>query len=206
MLRIAVLCVLCLTTIGCLNQKPLEKSPKRHSRQKAAGQLPQPHFHPKASDPEWLIPVVQLHGHLGPWVVAGARLGMAGNRALGAKAHFDVEVTCEGPFAKTPQSCFIDGVQLATGATLGKRTIHDVEAEQIVLRLKNTHNGETVEVRPSEKLLGLLTVPPPASAEESGDEPADKTAKEDHAPEWVEQRARDIAVMPDEELLILSRP
>ena len=202
MLRIAAVCTLCLTTLGCLNREPLEKSPERHSHQKTIGHLPQPHFHPKASDPEWFGPVVQLHGHLGPWVVAGARLGMAGCHALDANAHFDVEVICEGPFAKTPQSCFIDGIQLATGATLGKRTIHDVEAEKIVVRLRNTHSGDTVEVRPSDKLMNLLTAPGP----ETADKKDEKTTDKDHAPDWVEQRARDIAAMPDEQLLIISGP
>ena len=46
---------------------------------------------------------------------------MIGLRAVEAKGYFDVEVTCEGPLAKPPQSCFLDGVQVATGATLGKR-------------------------------------------------------------------------------------
>ena len=53
--------------------------------------------------------VVQLRGHLGPAVVAGARMGMAGLRAVEAEGYFDVELACEGPFAKPPQSCFLDG-------------------------------------------------------------------------------------------------
>ena len=39
--------------------------------------LPQPDFHRQPSDPAWLATVVQFHGHLGPSVVAGARMGMA---------------------------------------------------------------------------------------------------------------------------------
>ena len=37
--------------------------------------LPQPHYHPEPSDPAWLASVVQFHGHLGPSVVAGTRMG-----------------------------------------------------------------------------------------------------------------------------------
>jgi len=84
-------------------------------------------------------------------VVVGARLGMAGIHAVDAKGYFDVEVTCEGPFAKPPGSCFLDGVQVATGATLGKRAISTVEAEKIVLRIRNTETGKTAEVRPTQK-------------------------------------------------------
>lgn len=81
--------------------------------------LPQPDYQRQPSDPQWLANMVQFHGHLGPAVVAGARMGIIGLRAVEAKGCFDVEVTCEGPMAKPPQACFLDGVQVATGATLG---------------------------------------------------------------------------------------
>ena len=44
----------------------------------AEDRLPQPHYRPQPSDPAWLATVVQFHGHLGPSVVAGARMGMMG--------------------------------------------------------------------------------------------------------------------------------
>ena len=109
----------------------------------AEDRLPQPHYHPQPSDPAWLATVVQFHGHLGPSVVAGARMGMIGLRAVEAKGYFDVEVTCEGPLAKPPQSCFLDGVQVATGATLGKRTLQWVQADRLTMRIKNTRTGKT---------------------------------------------------------------
>jgi len=194
MLRmIAFLGVLCAPTTTCLAHDPL-------------GQLPAPHYHKKPSDPPWLTAVVQLHGHLGPWVVAGARVGMAGARAVDAKGHFDAEVTCEGPFAKPPQSCFLDGVQLGAGATLGKRTLQVIEAKQLVVKIRNPRTKKAVEVRPSRKLMKLLTAPPPESAKLGGDQSAKGKAVEAHDENWVEQLARDIAVMPDEELLTISRP
>ena len=63
----------------------------------AADRLPQPDYHRQPGDPDWLAQVVQFHGHLGPSVVAGARMGMIGLRAVEAKGYFDVEVTCDGP-------------------------------------------------------------------------------------------------------------
>ncbi len=42
-------------------------------------------------------------------------MGIIGLRAVEAKGYVDVEVTCEGPFAKPPQACFLDGVQVANG-------------------------------------------------------------------------------------------
>ena len=101
-------------------------------------------------------PVVQLHGHLGPSVVTGARMGMIGRDAVGAKGYFDVEVTCEGPLARPPQACFLDGIQAATGATTGKRTLNWVQADKLVVQVRNTQTGKTVELRPTPALLALL--------------------------------------------------
>lgn len=118
--------------------------------------LPQPDYHRQSSDPAWMATVVQFHGHLGPAVIAGARMGMIGLRAVEAKGYFDVEVTCEGPLAKPPQSCLLDGLQVATGSTTGKRTLHWVQADQILVRIKNTRTGKIVEIRPTPALMDLL--------------------------------------------------
>ena len=129
----------------------------------AEDSLPQPHYHRQPSDPAWLATVVQFHGHLGPSVVAGARMGMIGLRAVGAKGYFDVEVTCEGPLAKPPQSCFLDGVQVATGATLGKRTLQWVQTDGLTVRIKHTGTGNIAVLRPTPALLELLASPFPRS-------------------------------------------
>jgi len=160
--------------------------------------LPQPDYGRRADDPAWLARVVQFHGHLGPAVVAGARLGAAGRRVVEAKGYFDVEVSVEGPLEKPPQSCFLDGVQVATGATLGKRSLHWTPAEKIVVRVKNAQTGKTAEVRPTPKLLELLAAfkPRPKSAE------TDKTRQDADA--HLEAIARKIAAMPEAELAMVK--
>ncbi len=160
-----------------------------------SARLPQPDFQPQPSDPAWLAAVVQLHGHLGPAVIAGARVGMVGLRAVDARGYFDVEVTCHGPLAKPPQSCFLDGLQMGTGATLGKRTLHWIDAEQLVVRMKNTRTGRTAELRLSpalEELLGgLKTQPKPADSPSADHRKAD---------EHLEATARKIATMPEQQI------
>jgi formylmethanofuran dehydrogenase subunit E len=184
MLRTLVFLSMCAAATACLAHDP-------------SGGLPSPRYRPKAFDPPWLAMVVQLHGHLGPWVVAGARLGMAGAKAVEAKGHFDVEVTCEGPFEKPPRSCYLDGVQLGAGATLGKRTIHPVDAKKVVLKVRNLRTGKSVEVRPSRKLMDILD-PPEEQNGKSGSKPPSE--------EEVERMARDIATMADADLLSISAP
>jgi formylmethanofuran dehydrogenase subunit E len=177
--------------------------------------LPQPHYERLDSDPDWLAYAAQFHGHLGPWATAGTRLGMAGLREIGAEGHFDVEVICEGPFLRPPKSCFLDGLQVATGATLGKRNLYcgRTPTDEIVVRLRNTRTGALAEVRPTPKLVEMLgsfkprvkapgTKQPGQQAEHDHDADRDD-AEHEHA---VEALARRIATLPDREILIVSRP
>lgn len=80
-----------------------------------------PFDQPAAADPSAPVParIVALHGHLGPYVVLGYRMGRFALDVLGATGHFDVtaEVSTRGA---PPEACFVDGVQLGTGATPGK--------------------------------------------------------------------------------------
>jgi formylmethanofuran dehydrogenase subunit E len=179
MFRMLAFLCLCTAATVCLGHDP-------------SGNLPPPRYQPKSSDPAWLKQAVQLHGHLGPWVVAGVRLGMGGACAVDAKGHFETKVACEGPFEKPPQSCFLDGIQLGSGATLGKRTIQVVDAKQIVVKIQNSRTKKAVEVRPTRKLMDILEPP-----QKNGKEPTE---------EQVEQIARNVAAMPDEELFTISQP
>ncbi len=165
--------------------------------------LPKPHYHPKDSDPAWLGQAVQFHGHLGPWATAGVRLGMAALGAVEAGGYFDVEVTCRGPFAKPPRSCFLDGLQVGTGATLGKRNLQWVEADEVAVRVKNTRTGREAEVRPTPKLLELLSSLK-SRPKAQGDEDHDHAAGQ-QADDPVEALARKIAAMPDEEIILSTK-
>jgi formylmethanofuran dehydrogenase subunit E len=162
--------------------------------------LPKPHYDFEPNDPAWLKQAVQFHGHLGPWAAAGLRMGMAGKEAVGADGYFDVEVVAEGPFAKPPTSCFLDGVQVATGATWGKRNIESVKAETIVLRVKNIRNGRTAEVRPTPEMLKLATSfkpTPKVGADDDHKEGARQNAE-------LEAIARKIARLPANEILTVT--
>ncbi len=68
--------------------------------------------------PEELVPLKRFHGHLGPYVVIGYRMGRL------ARERFDGKMTAV-VFAgrHPPMSCLIDGVQFTTGCTLGKNNI-----------------------------------------------------------------------------------
>jgi formylmethanofuran dehydrogenase subunit E len=120
---------------------------------------------------------------------------MVSLHATDAKGCLDVEVTCQGPFAKPPQACFLDGLQVATGAMLGGQMLHWVHADQIAVRMKNTKTAKVVVARPTPKLTGLLPAvgTPPKAANEG------PTRRRAHDAD-LESVARKIASMPESEI------
>jgi len=64
---------------------------------------------------------VKFHGHLGPFLILGLKAGLFANKILG-KDCFEVYTTVETqPYP--PFSCVLDGIQIVTGCTMGKRNI-----------------------------------------------------------------------------------
>jgi formylmethanofuran dehydrogenase subunit E len=68
---------------------------------------------------------VEFHGHGGPYMLIGLRMGMLALRGLDAKGWFDIRCRAKlhwGP----PDACVLDGIQISTGCTMGKHNL-DVE-------------------------------------------------------------------------------
>jgi formylmethanofuran dehydrogenase subunit E len=78
----------------------------------------------EAIDPELYIKT--FHGPLGPYLVLGYRMGRIALRELDSEGHFGLSVVVHSGL-RPPASCLIDGVQLGSGCTLGKRNIEIVE-------------------------------------------------------------------------------
>ena len=168
----------------------------------AIEKLPRPHYREQDSDPSWLKNAAQFHGHLGPMLVFGARVGMAALRAVDAKGYFDVEIRCEGPMAKPPASCFLDGLQVSTGATMGKRNLEWVDGKKIVVYAKNTETGTTAMLQPADAFLALLRQPPVDAKGMSEPQRREQSRKSHHADEL----SRKIAAMPEKEIVNVSYP
>ena len=67
--------------------------------------------------PAELAAASAFHGHLGPYLVVGLRIGRAVVREFGAKP-FTYQITAFTG-KRPPYSCLVDGVQLATPCTTG---------------------------------------------------------------------------------------
>lgn len=95
-------------------------------------------------DKKLLDKLIEFHGHLGPYLVIGYRMGIIGLRETGAKKYFGVSVEIKCP-AKPPERCLVDGLQYATGATYGKANIELVEVtNEIEVRIINPETKKSI--------------------------------------------------------------
>ena len=87
--------------------------------------------------------LARFHGHLGPFIVLGTRIGEHAVTEHHFPRHFGLTVKVECP-DQPPASCLIDGLQLSTGATMGKRNISHVVADEIRVTLRENGSGHTL--------------------------------------------------------------
>ncbi len=68
-----------------------------------------------------LIAASRFHGHVGPFLAIGLRMGGMANEVLGRDPmKMEASVRVE---ARPPRSCVLDGIQYSTGCTMGKGNI-----------------------------------------------------------------------------------
>jgi len=96
-----------------------------------------------------------FHGHLGPYVVLGYRMGRIALEISGSDGYFDISAEVHSP-VNPPKSCLIDGVQLGSGCTLGKRNITVFEYEGPAYVIFTTQRGQSVTIRLRSEIPGLI--------------------------------------------------
>jgi formylmethanofuran dehydrogenase subunit E len=93
---------------------------------------------------EVLRRISEFHGHLGPFVVVGYRMGLVANRLLGADAFAKSAVALTG--GKPPRSCMVDGIQLSSGCTIGKGTIGVIDQGEVASVFFSKEDDRQVKV------------------------------------------------------------
>lgn len=130
---------------------------------------------------------VEFHGHLGPFLVIGVRMGLIGLRELGIEKndgnlHITAMLKDSVPF-----SCTIDGIQVVTKCTTGNQKLKLIDSPGIAAEFELQHREKlTVAVNPTtfNRLRSRLL--------------------EDVSLEETRKLARMIASMPEEELFIIE--
>ncbi|MEA2055186.1 MAG: formylmethanofuran dehydrogenase subunit E family protein [Candidatus Thermoplasmatota archaeon] len=92
---------------------------------------------------EELKQIKRFHGHLGPYAVIGYRMGKLANRMLGEDPFTKRAIVWNG--TTPPLSCIIDGLQLASGCTLGKGNI-TVHSDGITKARFINKSGKSIEI------------------------------------------------------------
>jgi formylmethanofuran dehydrogenase subunit E len=100
-----------------------------------------------------------FHGHLGPYLVLGYRMGRIALRELDSPGHFGLSAVVSS-LLTPPQSCLIDGIQLGSGCTLGKRNIEVRATDGPAYAVFRSDLGDevTIELKAElPELIGRLT-------------------------------------------------
>ena len=102
--------------------------------------------------PEPLKRARAFHGHLGPMVTLGLRMGEAISSRMGNKPFTYIITAFTGP--KPPLSCLVDGLQLSTPCTVGNGGIRiEVGGE---LRAVAQGEGKRVEVKVRDEIRNRI--------------------------------------------------
>ncbi len=93
-----------------------------------------------------------LHGHLGPFLVIGVRIGILVKGISNANTWKSnkLRVTARLPLL-TPFSCILDGIQATTQCTVGNQrlTIENSQSQiTVYLKQQNSNNALSVHVNP----------------------------------------------------------
>ena len=95
----------------------------------------------------------KFHGHLGPFLVLGVRMGEAaikqfnlvGNERLDLRANVKVPL-------QTPFSCLLDGIQVSTTCTIGNQRLTIQNAQNIQATFTTQNKPKTVKITINETL------------------------------------------------------
>jgi formylmethanofuran dehydrogenase subunit E len=85
-----------------------------------------------------------LHGHLGPFLVAGIRMGLLALELLDSDGYFGLRAESDAG-STTPISCLNDGIQIGSGCTTGKGNLAVRDGGRPVARFFK-EDGVAVEI------------------------------------------------------------
>ena len=88
---------------------------------------------------------IEFHGHGGPFMIVGLRMGISALNHLDAKGWFGLDCVVKLNWAP-PDSCVIDGIQSSTGCTMGKRNIRVEETSGVSARFSLKEKDVTIVV------------------------------------------------------------
>ncbi|MGQ9699512.1 MAG: FmdE family protein [Candidatus Bipolaricaulaceae bacterium] len=102
---------------------------------------------PKADIRELFALGVRFHGHPGPFLALGIRMGLLALELLGSPGYVGITAQVETG-TQPPISCLVDGIQISTGCTAGKGNLKIHSLGQAAATFICNGKRLRVEVRP----------------------------------------------------------
>jgi formylmethanofuran dehydrogenase subunit E len=97
-----------------------------------------------------------LHGHLGPFLVIGVRMGMIALSTLKLKEKGELQATLRTPLS-TPFSCIIDGIQATTKCTVGNQKLRvENSQKEIKARFESANTEKVLSIRVHAETISKL--------------------------------------------------
>jgi len=119
------------------------------------------------------------HDHLCPRQVLGVRMGLAGLDAVGLEPPVD---KTRALILVETDGCFVDGIEVSTGVTVGHRSLRVVDLGKIAATFVNVQTEHSVRLAPREGIRTLARTYAP------------------EAPERYAAQLQGYAIMPADEL------
>jgi len=130
----------------------------------------------------------EFHGHLGPFLVIGVRIGLVGLDEIEAAEDSSLTVAASLPL-RVPFSCIIDGLQITTRCTIGNQKLSVKDSSEIRAEFKRKNDGRKVVVALNQRMFEKLKF---------------QLLQEKLSDEEVRQLAWKVAAIPQEELLVVT--
>ena len=98
----------------------------------------------------------ELHGHLGPFLVIGVRIGETAKRILKVESNEKLRATVKIPL-KTPFSCILDGIQSTTQCTVGNQKLKIENSQrEITVQFKLENPNSTLKIGVNQQIIEEL--------------------------------------------------
>lgn len=97
----------------------------------------------------------EFHGHLGPFLAIGVRMGRLGLDRVGIAKGKSLVVTASLPL-RVPFSCIIDGLQITTKCTTGNQKLSLINSAKIQAKFERKDNGKETVVALNQSMFEEL--------------------------------------------------
>jgi formylmethanofuran dehydrogenase subunit E len=129
----------------------------------------------------------EFHGHLGPFLTVGVRMGLVGLKVINKHDYGKLRIEASIPL-HVPFSCIIDGLQFTTHCTIGNQRLSLKDSNIFQVRFKRVNDG-------LEKIVTL---------NRSRFKEVESELLGESTPEEVRRLAWKVANIPEDELFRIS--